>query len=106
MMYFLKWLFTPSGGTYETAHGRDGLVVKIINTPVFAHPVGGFVVAAIALLFHLGAASAGFAVLVAEGVNQFYKASRGVYGESMWFNVFARLFLAGVGAALAVTLLT
>jgi len=99
MSYFLEWLLSPSGGPYPQT-GLWGVLVRVKNTPLFAHPVGA---ALVTLGFHyvgLGARAGVMAAVLAESVNQFYKWRNGAYGQSWAFNVFARLFLAAVGASL------
>lgn len=96
----LRWLLTPSGG--PVAPGFWGTVDGIKRRPLVAHPVGAaLVVLAFRLLVGSSAPAAFMAALLAEGVNQFYKAVRGVYGSRTGPEVFWRMVLAAAGAGLA-----
>jgi len=87
------WFVSPSGGPYDT------LFWKVKNMPLVAHPIGAAVVVFVFLgVLRSPAVPAVGAALLAEGVNQFYKAVAGVYGSHLWVNVIWRLILAGVGA--------
>ena len=88
-----RWFISPSGGPYDT------LFWQVKNMPLVAHPIGASVVAAVFYWpLRAGAIPAVAAVLLAEGVNQFYKAEAGVYGDQMLVNVVWRLVLAFAGA--------
>lgn len=95
------WFLEPSGGPVQP--GFWGFVDGIKRRPVVAHPVGAaLVVWVFALAWPPLAGLA--AALLAESVNQFYKAKRGVYGAHLWLNVIWRLILAAIGGGLVVVL--
>jgi hypothetical protein len=98
MTDFLWWLVTPSGGPVQP--GVLGWLSGVKRRPIVAHPGGGILMG---LLFCLAGYpyAAPLGAALGEGVNQFYKAIRGVYGPTtMPFQVFARIFLAVLFAGL------
>jgi len=96
----LSWFVTPSGGPVQP--GFMGWVDGIKRRPLVAHPVGAFLVtAAFLLVLHSPAQPAIAAALLAESVNQYYKAVSGAYGQWLWREVIWRLVLALAGAVLA-----
>lgn len=95
-----SWFLTPSGGPVQP--GFWGFVDGIKRRPIVAHPVGAaLVVLAFVLLLSSPPIPAVAAALLAEGVNQYYKAIRGVYGRWLWREVIWRLLLALAGAGIA-----
>jgi hypothetical protein len=95
-----RWFVGPSGG--PVAPGLLGFLDGVKRRPLVAHPVGAFlVVAAFLWVLRSPAVPAIAAALLAEGLNQFYKAVRGVYGATLWLNVIWRLLLALAGALVA-----
>jgi len=92
------WLWQPSGGPYPQT-GLWGWLVRRKNAPLVAHPLGAvLVVSAFLLVLRNPVLPAIGAALLAEAVNQFYKAVRGVYGGRLWQNVIWRELLALAGA--------
>lgn len=96
-----RWFVTPSGG--PVLPGFMGWVDGIKRRPIVAHPVGAAIVVVVfRWVLHATVAPAVGAALLAEGVNQLYKAIRGVYGRWLWREVGWRIALALLGAMLAV----
>jgi hypothetical protein len=95
-----RWFVSPSGG--PIAPGLLGFLDGVKRRPLIAHPVGAaLLVWAFVRFLHSAPAPAIGAALLAEAVNQFYKAVRGVYGATLWLNVVWRLVLALAGALVA-----
>lgn len=96
-----EWFIEPSGGPVK--EGFWGFVDGIKRRPLVAHPVGAFIVVVffMGILNSLPVPSVS-AALLAEGVNQYYKAIRGVYGSWLWREVIWRMLLAFVGAIIGV----
>ena len=99
-----SWFVQPSG---EPTPGWPPWFDTNKRRPIVAHPVGAFLVvlAFVWLPFIVSPVRvAVWTALLAEGVNQFHKATRGAYGSSWPREVIWRLLLALAGAALGALL--
>lgn len=106
MNWFPGWLWfvTPSGG--PVLPGFMGWVDGIKRRPLVAHPIGAaLVVGVFGLVFNAFPSTSIAAALLAESVNQYYKAVGGAYGQWLWREVIWRLILAFGGAVLALLVL-
>jgi hypothetical protein len=96
-----SWLITPSGGPVKpgTLWWRT-----IYDSPIIAHPLGAWGVVGFMALGDASGFLLWWPVLLAEGINQWHKAIRGVYGTHLAENVIWRMVLAAVAAAPAILL--
>ena len=96
-----SWLWNPSGGPFVETGFWPRLRRRVYDAPIIAHPSGawlivGYEAACWWLTGHDVGGMVWCNVLLGEFVNQWGKATRGVYGASLWFNVIWRIVLSAV----------
>jgi hypothetical protein len=95
-----SWLVTPSGGaTDPTAPWWKRLGRWLYDAPIIAHPAGAWLVVAFMAIGGVQSFGAWWAVLLAEGVNQWHKVLDKDYGSDtagIVRNVVWRMLLSAV----------